>query len=450
MTRDERQSKSDNQFEVHNDNGILIACTGFGKTRVAINRCKKILAKNIIGFHIDIRVIVPTEYLKTQWEEHLYKLPYTYEVNIINGTVMFNSPVYSKIVIYDEVKKFINGNLFSNIFSLTNATYRLGLTPRLEKDEIDKCLQEYNLPIVDVITRDEARRNGWIADFKMINLITDFDTDSERNNYNYQNKLHDESFAIFGQNFQAARSSMNKIGASNYIKANNLQLPKIGSDIIMSHDEMVNYVSTKANIWNRAMIKRKALLDVSPTKLRITADICNTLQDRKIITFGQVTESCDILADKVPFSFAYHSNVEPKGVYESILQELGVSKKKGQPSLFETGDELVVLSKKKYLEYIITTFELPNRIDVIHTCKKLNLGADIGGIDTTITYARTTSKSDREQSEGRSLRKEEDKTSLLINVGIAKTKDISWLKSAQYMERDIITVNSVEELKEII
>jgi superfamily II DNA or RNA helicase len=64
LTRDERQEESLRKWLQAKGKGTVIACTGYGKTRVAINCFKRILTKYPTFKAI---VVVPTDTLKEQW-----------------------------------------------------------------------------------------------------------------------------------------------------------------------------------------------------------------------------------------------------------------------------------------------------------------------------------------------------------------------------------------------
>lgn len=451
ITRNERQEITKQKFRNNNYNGLLIATTGYGKTRVSTELANEISITNTKP----LLVVVPTLYLKEQWEEIL-KLIYKENYKVIVVNTLINSAnnwefyINNGIVIYDEIKRYIKGNEFSKVFQLTkNAQYKIGLTPRLDSNEIS-YLSDF-LPVVDTITREEARRNGWIADYKAINWLVDFESQDKRDAYNKIHYVHDQCFGIFGNDFFSANNARNKIGAASYIDKHKLQLQHSNGNA-MTKPEMISYLTSKANIWHNAMIKRKTLLSTASCKIEATRQLCNYLlaNKKKIITFGQLTETCETLFREVENSFQYHSNIKPIEVDKTQLAIVGMVANNviKQTKMFDE-PKLVKLSVNKTKQYYMTAFEM-GIVNCLHTCKALDLGADIKNVDVTITYARDSTKHRREQQEGRSLRKEGDKEALLINIAVKGTKDESWLKSAQYGEKGIITVESFEDLIELI
>ena len=85
VTRDERQDESMRKWISSKGKGTIVACTGYGKTRVAINCIKKVLTKYP---DINILVVVPTDTLQKQWLMILDEqgLSLNVKVQIINTT----------------------------------------------------------------------------------------------------------------------------------------------------------------------------------------------------------------------------------------------------------------------------------------------------------------------------------------------------------------------------
>ena len=65
MTRDERQTQALKSCGNSGFKGTVLGATGFGKTRVGLRAIKWFLSKNPEAV---VMVVVPTTYLKTQWE----------------------------------------------------------------------------------------------------------------------------------------------------------------------------------------------------------------------------------------------------------------------------------------------------------------------------------------------------------------------------------------------
>lgn len=99
LTRDERQEESLRKWLMSNGKGTVEGCTGYGKTRIALNAIKRILTKYP---KIKVLVVVPTDLLRLQWLEHVdYNgLGLNVEVSIINTAA--KTPIKCDLLILDE------------------------------------------------------------------------------------------------------------------------------------------------------------------------------------------------------------------------------------------------------------------------------------------------------------------------------------------------------------
>lgn len=86
MTRDERQEIARVKWIKSKCRGTIEACTGFGKSRIAINCINSILSKYPTKH---VLIVVPTTGLKEQWIKHIdnYGLSLSCEVQIINTVI---------------------------------------------------------------------------------------------------------------------------------------------------------------------------------------------------------------------------------------------------------------------------------------------------------------------------------------------------------------------------
>ena len=85
VTRDERQAESVQKWLSSKGKGTIVACTGYGKTRVAIYCIERVLAKYPT---LTVLVVVPTDTLLKQWVSILDDrgLSLNTKVQIINTT----------------------------------------------------------------------------------------------------------------------------------------------------------------------------------------------------------------------------------------------------------------------------------------------------------------------------------------------------------------------------
>lgn len=86
ISRDDRQALSLQSWIDAKGKGTIVACTGFGKTRVATNLIQKLLKARP---NHRILIVVPTDLLKEQWIGILTNLNVIFncEVQVINSVV---------------------------------------------------------------------------------------------------------------------------------------------------------------------------------------------------------------------------------------------------------------------------------------------------------------------------------------------------------------------------
>ena len=109
MTRDERQDLSVQKWVNNKCNGIINACVGYGKTRVALLAIKRFINKNPSK---KVLVIVPNEPLVKQWESQILEWNFSYncEVKTMNSAAK-ESNINTDLLIVSEVHKALAATL---------------------------------------------------------------------------------------------------------------------------------------------------------------------------------------------------------------------------------------------------------------------------------------------------------------------------------------------------
>ena len=127
MTRDERQKLSVQRWLAAKGKGVLIAGTGFGKSRVGLITIKGILRK-----HPDrkILIVVPTITLKEQWSGLIDSWGFSFncEIQVINTVITKNDPEPIKPEYSNQFKKLVYQLVSKNIISLNKACELLGVS----------------------------------------------------------------------------------------------------------------------------------------------------------------------------------------------------------------------------------------------------------------------------------------------------------------------------------
>lgn len=199
LTRDERQEESLKAWLNHKGKGCVEGCTGYGKTRIGLNAIETVRKRYPT---LSVIVVVPTDVLKNQWTKLLDErgLGLNCKVMIINTA----SKTMEKcdLLILDEIHKFA-ANQFSQVFKTVKYKLILGLTATIERlDGKHELLKQY-CPVVDTVTIEVAKANGWVSDFTEYQVII---TAEDIDNYRQYNKEFVSHFEYFNFNFGLAMS----------------------------------------------------------------------------------------------------------------------------------------------------------------------------------------------------------------------------------------------------
>ena len=100
MDRTQRQKICLKKWLEANGKATIVACTGFGKTRIALNLIDAFTTKNP---EAQTLIVVPTQVLKDQWIEQIDErgLGLNARVEIINSVIKFNWSC--DLLIVDEI-----------------------------------------------------------------------------------------------------------------------------------------------------------------------------------------------------------------------------------------------------------------------------------------------------------------------------------------------------------
>lgn len=377
MTRTERQFTCFKRWLEAGGRATIVACTGFGKTRIALNTIEKLLKTND---RVSILIVVPTEVLKKQWIDQLVEreLIDNCKVEIINTVI--KSDWQCDLLIQDEIHLYA-ADSFSKVFEKVDYKLVMGLTGTLERlDGKEEIIKKY-APVCDRITIQEAEANGWIAPIKeyLVQLEVDL------TEYNNLTKAFDGYFAYFGWDFKTAmRCATDAIYRNKFAKAGNLNQKEVAG---------------MAYGWMTTMRKRKDFVTKHPKKLEICKKILEARKDKKCITFSATIDE----AKKIGVGYYYHSKQ----------------------------------SKKKNAE-IIEKFNAA-KSGVINTNKALDQGADIKGLSVGIILSTDSSKIRKGQRTGRIVRFEEGKTAELFTLVIKGTQELGWAYNSS--TKKFITIN---------
>jgi len=363
MTRDERQTKALKAWIASGCISSIIASTGFGKTRLALRAIKWFFKNNP---NTTALVVVPTLYLKEQWTGLLkeWKLEEV-KVGVINSVVKTTQVV--DFLIVDEIH-CTPSDTFLQVFQKVDYKIILGLTATIERLDGKEVLIKRFAPICDEVTLKECIENKWLAPFREYKVLLDVDLTEYK-------KMTEEfigHFSFFNYDFSLAMSMLGNV----------INRRKYAKDNFLSSKE----VDLHTFGFNRALQGRKKFIFNHPFKVLITQEILAFRPKCKAITFSQSIE----IAEKIGVGSIIHSKLTPKKL--KLIEDE-----------FNTAVE-----------------------GVINNCKKLEVGADIKGVNLGIMLGGNSSAISFAQKRGRAIRLEGDKTSEIFHLILRGTVEEEW------------------------
>lgn len=113
---------------------------------------------------------------------------------------------------------------------------------------------------------------------------------------------------------------------------------------------------------------------------------------------------------------------------------------------------------KRMKDYAIQRFansSPTNMCHVLSTARALDMGADMPNIDMAIVTSGSSKALQAIQRYGRSLRKIEGKSTIIVEIYVLDTQDYKWLKSRQKkVPRNVIThissITQIDGLSELV
>lgn len=339
----EWQKKSYMKWIMNKHTGILLGCTGSGKSIAALYCIQHVKVQTII--------IVPTIALMNQWREEIVKhfnIPSEsvgligdgnnshkhITIAVINSVRDMDLTEFDMIVL-DEAHRY--GSI-ENIQPLMNNEfkYKLGLTATLKRaDGKDADLERLIGNVVYTYTTEDAVKDGVLSEFSIVNVGIDL-SEFDLSNYKAYTKIIDSDG--FGDMYNVMRDSSNP----NFVKACRAV---------------------------RATAKRKAIISNAEGKIDALVRIIKENKDKKIIVFNETIKMAEkemkILKDEGFECEIYHSKTKKQEAIERFRN---------------------------------------NEVRILISVKSLNEGLDVKDVDVMIRVAGTNQDRDTIQRLGRGLR----------------------------------------------
>jgi superfamily II DNA or RNA helicase len=396
LTRDERQEESLRKWLNHKGKGCIEGCTGYGKTRIGLNAIETVRKRYP---DLSVIIVVPTDVLRNQWLKNLDQrgLGLNCQVLIINTAS--KTLEQCDLLILDEIHKFA-ADQFSQVFKTVKYKHILGLTATIERLDGKHELLKRFCPVVDTVTIEIAKANGWVADFTEYQvMITAEDIDI----YRQYNKDFVKHFEFFDFDFGVALSLCGTNGIQNKFKLRDKLCPNGTKEEKSNVLKEINYHSVG---FMRAMQNRKKFIHNHPQKIDVARQIIEHRSDKKIITFSANTA----MAEAINIGYVY------------------------------TGKD-----GKKKNRITIEEFEKLDK-GVINSCKLAIEGFDCPGLSVGIVLGVDSSATKAIQSTGRVVRKEGAKYSEMFTLVVENTVEEEWFRKS-HPNGDYITIDVENLLK---
>ena len=451
LVREERQKEGVQKWIKNKCNGIFDWATGVGKTYGAILAIQRI---ELIRSPIYL-IAVPSFELKKQWEKQLSKVFSSdilgrITVETAQGLLLKESKYVVDVFIVDEIHEFSSEERI-HLINGTKVEYKaiLGLTA--SGDDKNFSLITNQVPVIDVITEEEARDKGFIAEFIEYNLAISLSAD-EMEDYDFYSKVIHELLPRFNNDLILAqfclsggkdKRSGKYHAATNWAKG--VAVKKGWTpDIDLRHE-----VNRQINeLWNPNVImgyarklmegirNRMSLLQTCHAKYEAIQELVDKFDKVKTIIFSESTDFADNVAELIKDrhkTVVYHSNIK---TILRINENTGKTMKVGKVRLKREATESIRNGKAR----------------IIVTAKSLDRGFDVADLRLGITASGTQNPTQYKQRGGRVKRKETEEifadcTVLLVNIYAKNTRDEEWLLNRQKKAvHAILDVASVDDI----
>jgi superfamily II DNA or RNA helicase len=373
MTRTNRQYKIVDKLVSSRKGGLVVAPPGFGKTVIAINLFLQLNRPNTV-------VIVPSKALQKQWIGKLAKIEAdNVEVIVINTAS--KKKIDTDLLIIDEVHH-LPAPTFVKAFD--NASFKkiLGLTASLKRKDKREALLLTTAPIIDIVTFEECLANGWISNFKILNVGL---------------ALKGSALHAYTKADRVIQNYNDEVGKTNSWR--------IASSTLKKSKEVPQSEVIKAVNYMKAVGNRSKIIYNNPDKYHTFVEIAEKKhKDSKIIVFSKSISSIETLYD---FLKTYQGiNIDEYAIYHS-----------------KQANKL----REKTLE------EFDNgKIRVLLSVDAVSEGVDVPDCEIGISLSQESSPIKAIQQLGRITRLSHEKRAIYYNLYFKDTQEEVWLNSKYY------------------
>lgn len=401
-SRDKRQDAIVDQWGTSpiKGRGTLLATTGFGKTRTLIKAALRVLKSNPQAV---IKVIVPTNLLKKQWEKELtaYKIP-DFEVVVINTAI--KKQLKCDLLLLDEIHLY-RSTEFGKIFKTVQYKWVFGATATLDDKDKMNLIETY-CPVFHRVTLKECKENHWVSDFTIYNLGIELNKE-DRVVYNAITKKFNKYFLVFEYQFDTATECAKKSGEPTRLRLLQKYLGIEGRP----QSEQAYYIM--AIQFMRVMRQRTNFIYNCSAKLDVAKRIIEKFPDRNIITFSQTIDFAERLTEMLPHrAIAAHSK----------------------------------MGKKQFKEAVNKVINPETQINVLNTAKAFDVGVDFPFVDMSVVLASTSTTRQALQRTGRIIRYVQGKHAMEVNIYIKDSQEERWVRRKQKESVSMVYIDSIDEI----
>jgi superfamily II DNA or RNA helicase len=377
-------------------------CTGSGKSFIA---CLAIKLCNERHPDKQINVVVPTTVLAEAWTDekkgHI-KIHGLKNVNVFVINTYVKEQHECALLIIDEVHTATGAKSkhFNTVIDKTKFYWILCLSATLEKEH-KEFLHKRGINCISKLTADEAVKNGWLSPYRILCVPVQL-SQADRDRYDEMHKQFNKHFATFNFDFELAMKCVTSKQAREDLAA------KLGWEKGRIDAAVFN--------WNRNMRLRKEFLYHIEAKIDAAIEITKQLQMQTIL-FGQSIKGADKINEQLGDKCVeYHSKLTAKQLKDN-LKRLRDGRTK---------------------------------VDYISSAKGLEAGFDLPNLQLGITWSRTSKALRAVQTLGRILRFKIGKTAYFIELYVPSTQDENWLKKSLVGQKNVLWLNSIEQVYQII
>ena len=333
--------------------------------------------------NLSVIVVVPTDVLKNQWTGLLDSQGLGLHCKVVIINTASKKLEKCDLLILDEVHKFA-ADQFSQVFKTVKYKLILGLTATIERlDGKHELIKRY-CPVVDTVTIEVAKLNGWVSDFTEYQVII---TANDIDNYRQYNKDFVKHFEYFDFDFGLAMSMIGPKGLQNRLQYRDKLCPNGTKEEKSGILKEIMYHSMG---FMHAMQDRKKFIHNHPQKIEVAREIIKHRADKKVITFSANTS----MAEAIGIGYVYTG-------------------KEGKKKNRITIDDFIKLDK-----------------GVINSCKLAIEGFDCPGLSVGIVLGVDSSATKAIQSTGRVVRKEGSKYSEMFTLVMENTVEEEWFRKS--------------------